>query len=250
LTRNGRDFDWLASALQAERQVFCPDMAGRGKSDFFSDPVFYSYPQYVADMTTMLARVGVTPAGTGPSSVDWVGTSMGGIIGMLLAAEPNTPIRRLVINDIGPFIPLSALKRIADYVGMAIEFADLAQLERHMRAIYAPFGITKDEDWQHMAEHGARVLPNGKLTLAHDPAIARNFSALKEDVDLWAVYDRIQCPTLVLRGTLSDVLSAGVADEMTRRGPCARLAQFSGVGHAPALTDAEQIRIVRDFLHS
>ena len=219
----------------------CPDMAGRGKSDFLADPSLYGYPQYIADMTALIARAGT-------SQVDWVGTSMGGIIGMLLAAAPNTPIQKLVINDVGPFIPLAGLKRIGDYAGMVVEFADLAQLERHIRAIYAPFGITRDEDWKRMAEHSAHTLPNGKLALAHDPAIAVNFRALTKDADFWDIYDRIRCPVLLLRGTLSDVLMTDVAQAMTQRGPRAKLVEYAGVGHAPALMEKDQIACIRDFL--
>jgi pimeloyl-ACP methyl ester carboxylesterase len=241
LTRNGRDFDRLAAVLDSTRRIFCPDMAGRGKSDWLSDPSLYGYSQYINDITALIAR-------TGAQQVDWVGTSMGGILGMLLAAEANTPVRRLIINDVGPFIPLPALQRIANYVGLLPEFADAAQAERHLRQIYAPFGIMKDEDWKHTTANSLRVLPNGKLTLAHDPAIAKNFSVLKEDISFWDVYDRIQCPTLLIRGALSDILSKDTADEMTRRGPKPKLVEFANVGHAPALVDAEQIAVVKEFL--
>ncbi len=243
LTRNGRDFDRLAAALQAQAQVFCPDIPGRGQSDWLPDPAFYAYPQYMSDMTALIAR-------TGASALDWVGTSMGGILGMLMAAQPNTPIRRLVINDVGPFIPLAALKRIGTYVSLLPEFVDSGALERHMRQIYAPFGITSDADWREMAEHGARVLPNGKITLAHDPAIGRSFLALHEDANIWDVYDRIQCPVLVLRGSQSDILSSATAEEMTRRGPKAQLHEWPGVGHAPALMDEAQIAVIARFLRS
>jgi pimeloyl-ACP methyl ester carboxylesterase len=241
LTRNGRDFDRLAVVLENWTRVFCPDMAGRGKSDWFADPTLYGYPQYIADSTTMIAR-------TGAGEVDWVGTSMGGIIGMLLAAEAKTPIRRLVINDVGPFIPLTALQRIASYVGVMPEFVDLEALERFARQIYAPFGITEDRDWQHIAKYSARELPNGRLTLAHDPAIAKNFFTLTADVDFWEIYDRIRCPVLLLRGKQSDILSSDTAQQMTERGPKARLVEFPTVGHAPALMDATQLAIIADFL--
>ncbi|HUY69382.1 MAG TPA: alpha/beta hydrolase [Alphaproteobacteria bacterium] len=243
LTRNGRDFDRLAEALSKERPVFCPDMAGRGQSDWLADPAFYGYPQYLADMTALIARAGA-------AQVDWVGTSMGGLIGMILAADPNTPIRKLVLNDVGPFIPLAALQRIGSYVGLMPEFPDAAAAERYMRQIYAPFGIAEDADWRHIVGCGIRQLPNGKLTLAHDPAIAKNFLALTQDVDLWAVYDRIQCPVLLLRGMQSDVLSHEVAEEMTRRGPGAHLVEFSNIGHAPALIDTTQIGLITNFLRN
>lgn len=244
LTRNGRDFDRLAAQLQSTRSVFCPDIVGRGKSDWLADTTLYAYPQYINDMTTMIARA--TQNNT--VQVDWVGTSMGGIIGMLLAAQPKTPIRRLVINDVGPYIPLASLKRISDYVGMVVEFADLAQLERHLRVIYAPFGITKDADWKNLVETSYRTLPNGKLALSHDPGIAKNFGSLDKDVDFWNLYDLIRCPTLLIRGAQSDVLPAEVAQKMTQCGPKAKLVTLPNIGHAPALMDQEQIGIVADFL--
>lgn len=242
LTRNGRDFDRLAAALEAAgRHVLCPDIVGRGQSDFLANPDLYIYPQYIADLTAFLAAKNLT-------QVHWVGTSMGGIIGMLMAAAPESPIGRLVLNDVGPFLPLAALQRIASYVGMPIEFADEAQLERYLRQIYAPSGVTRDEDWRHLVERSQRKLPNGKLALAHDPAIAKIFSTLDRDVDLWPYYDAIQAPTLLLRGETSDVLSAEVAEAMTQRGPKARLITYAGIGHAPALMDKNQIVDIQGFL--
>src|SRR6516162_1833985 len=179
LTRNGRDFDYLAQVLEVDgRQVFCPDIVGRGKSDWFANSVDYNYAQYLTDMTALIAR-------TGAESVDWVGTSMGGHIGMLLAAEANTPIRRLVINDIGPFIPLVAIRRVHAYVGQSPVFDDLEGVEKHMREIYASFGDLSDANWRHLARYGARTTPNNKLSLAWDPAIAVPFLALNQDVDFF-----------------------------------------------------------------
>lgn len=241
LTRNGRDFDHLAAALQAERHLFCPDIAGRGKSDWLSDPALYAYPQYMSDMTALIARAG-------GEQVDWVGTSMGGILGMLLAAVTNSPIRRLVVNDVGPFISLEALQRIGSYVNQFVEFDDFAAAERYMRQIYAPFGIEDDEDWRRLTEHSVRTLPNGKLGSHYDQAIGRAFLNLEKGVDLWGVYDRIRCPMLLLRGAQSDVLSSGIALEMTQRGPKPRLIEFPNTGHAPALIDPAQIGAIEEFL--
>ncbi len=242
LTRNGRDFDWLAEALQTTTRVFCPDIAGRGASDWLGDPSLYGYPQYVADMVAMIAR-------TGAEQVDWVGTSMGGIIGMLIAAQPNSPIRRLVINDVGAFLPLAALKRIGGYVGQDPAFADLAALEAYLRKVtMASFGITRAEDFRHLAHNSFRTRPDGALALAYDPKIADAFRALDKDVDLWPVYDRIRCPTLLLHGALSDILPSAVAEDMTRRGPRASCVTIENVGHAPALIDPAQIRVIQDFL--
>lgn len=241
LTRNGRDFDRLASVLGKNTTVYCPDVVGRGQSEWLKNPAGYNYAQYLADMTALIAR-------TGAPQVDWVGTSMGGLIGMMLAAQPNSPIRKLVINDVGPVIPLAGLKRIADYVGLQPEFSDVEAAERYLRKNYAPFGINHDDDWRHMATHSVRTLPNGKLTLAHDPGIALNFQTLTEDVNLWPAYDAIKCPTLVLRGAQSDIFAADTAQQMTERGAKAQLVTFPNVGHAPALMEPEQIDVVKAFL--
>lgn len=242
LVRNGRDFDYLARALAVDgRQVFCPDIVGRGKSDWLTNSDDYNYAQYLNDMTALIAR-------TGADSVDWVGTSMGGLIGMLLAAEANTPIRRLVINDVGPFIPLVALKRIGAYLGQNPVFDDLEAVEKYLREIYAPFGDLSDENWCHLARFGTRTMPNNKFGLAWDPAIAQAFLAAERDVDLWSIYDRVRCPVLVLHGLLSDILPASIAHAMTQRGPLAALVEFPKIGHAPALMDPKQIAVIAEFL--
>jgi pimeloyl-ACP methyl ester carboxylesterase len=242
LTRNGRDFDYLARGLEADgRQIFCPDIVGRGKSDWLANAADYNYAQYLTDMTALIAR-------TGAESVDWVSTSMGGLIGMLLAADTNTPIRRLVINDAGPFIPLIALKRIGAYVGQSPVFDDLAGVEKHMREIYAPFGDLNDENWSHLARYGARTMASNKLSLAWDPAIAQPFLAVDQDVDLWSAYERIRCPVLLLHGLQSDILPTPIAQEMTQRGPRAKLVEFPHIGHAPALMDPTQIAVIAEFL--
>lgn len=243
LTRNGRDFDELARILSTDAHVFCPDVVGRGKSDWLSSPAYYNYPQYLADMISLIARAGA-------ETVDWVGTSMGGIIGMLLAAEPRSPIRRLVVNDVGPVIPLPALRRIGSYVSATPDFADVRDVEKYLREIYASFGHLDDENWRHLAAHSTRILPNGRLALAHDPAIAEAFLAIDHDVDFWASYDRIRCPVLLLRGLQSDVLPASVAQAMTQRGPKAQLIEFPKTGHAPALMDPTQIAVIAEFLRS
>jgi pimeloyl-ACP methyl ester carboxylesterase len=242
LTRNGRDFDYLSLALEGDgRQVFCPDVVGRGKSDWLANPADYNYLQYLSDMTALIAR-------TGADSVDWVGTSMGGLIGMLLAAEANTPIRRLVMNDVGPYMPLVALKRIAAYLERSPLFDDLEGLEKYIREVYAPFGDLSDENWRHLARYSARTTPENKLGLAFDSAIAQAFLAVNQDVDLWWAYDRVRCPVLVLHGLDSDVLPGPIAQQMTQRGPRAQLVEFPKIGHAPALMDPAQITIVAEFL--
>jgi pimeloyl-ACP methyl ester carboxylesterase len=241
LTRNGRDFDALARALSRRFRVVCPDVVGRGRSQWLSHPEDYGYPLYLSDMAALIARLDV-------AEIDLVGTSMGGLIGMMLAAQPGTPIRRLVVNDIGPLIAKEGLDRIASYVGADPGFPDLAALEAYLRRISASFGQLTDAEWRHLAEHGARRRPDGSLGRAYDPGIAAAFATVTGDIDLWPVWDKIACPTLVLRGAQSDLLRAGDAAAMTRRGPKAKLVELPGIGHAPALMAAEQIAIVEDFL--
>jgi pimeloyl-ACP methyl ester carboxylesterase len=242
LTRNGRDFDYLAAALEADYRVICPDVVGRGRSEWLSHKADYGYPLYLADMTALLARSGV-------EQVDWVGTSMGGLIGMFLAAQPGTPIRKLVMNDVGPYIPKLGLERIAAYVGKPLRFGDLAEMERYVRVIAAPFGPLSDAQWHHLTMHSARQLENDEYTFAYDPGIAEPFKAAEiQDIDLWAVWDAVHCPVLVLRGAESDVLTHADAEAMSQCGPRARLVEFTGVGHAPALMAEDQIAVVRDWL--
>ena len=242
LARNARDFDDLAEALAKDRRLVCPDVVGRGLSDWLRDPSHYGYSQYLADMAALLARIGA-------ERVDWVGTSMGGLIGMMLAAMPGTPIRRLVMNDVGPFIPATALERLAGYVGADPSFDDPAALEQYLREIYQPFGALTDDKWRRMATHSTRKKPDGTLGLAYDPAIGAPFREQPlADVDLWAIYDAVQCPVLVLRGESSDLLSAETADAMRDRGPRATVVEVPGCGHAPSLTTDDQIAGIGHWL--
>ncbi len=241
LTRNGRDFDRLAAALSERWRIVCPDMPGRGRSDWLPAED-YGYPQYLADVTALMARLGTM-------EIDWVGTSMGGLIGMQLAAQDNSPIRRLVVNDVGPFIAKAGLERIAGYVGKDPTFATLDEVEAYLRRVHAPFGPLSDNDWRHLALQGYRRLEGGRFGLGYDPGLGLAFqSAEIKDIDLWALWDRIHCPVLVLRGAESDLLSSETAAAMQRRGPKAKLIEFSGVGHAPALMSEAQIGAVRDWL--
>jgi pimeloyl-ACP methyl ester carboxylesterase len=241
LTRNGRDFDALGQRLALRGPVAAPDMPGRGRSPWLADAADYNYPVYLGTVAALIARLGV-------EEIDFVGTSMGGIIGMMLACQPGSPIRRLVLNDVGPFIPVAALERIGSYVGLDPEFADLDQVERHLRAVHGAFGTLSDADWRHMAETSHRVRADGSLGLGYDPAIAKAFTdAPLADVDLWPFYDRIRCPTLVIRGASSDLLLPETAAEMTRRGPKAELYEVAEAGHAPALIDEAQIARIERF---
>ena len=242
LTRNARDFDTLAEALSDRYRVVCPDMPGRGQSAWLPASEDYAYPLYIADIVTLIARLDV-------AALDFVGTSMGGLIGILLAAMPGAPIRRLVVNDVGPVVPKDGIERIAAYVGLDPSFPDLDALEAALRRIHAPFGPLSDAQWRHMALHSARRKPDGGFGLAYDPKIAEPFKKQPiEDVDLWSSWDAISCPTLVLRGAQSDILRRQDADAMTQRGPKARLVEFAGIGHAPSLTAPDQIAAIGDFL--
>jgi len=244
LTRNGRDFDILAAGLQSEARVVCPDMPGRGASDWLAHPEDYSYPTYLGACAALIARLSV-------AEVDWVGTSMGGIIGMFLASLPGSPIRRLVLNDIGAVVAAEGLERLKTYVGFDPTFSDLAALEAELRRIAAPFGPLSDEQWRALARTSARRRPDGGLGWAYDPHIG---DALRvgeaRDVDLWAQWDAIKVPTLVIRGAESDILRHDDAVAMTQRGPRARLVELPGIGHAPALMAADQIALVRDFFRA
>jgi pimeloyl-ACP methyl ester carboxylesterase len=243
LTRNGRDFDELAKALQKKRRVACPDIVGRGRSDWLSDKSQYNFITYCADMTAFLARLRGT-------SVDWIGTSMGGQIGMILAAQPNTPIARLVLNDIGPFVPKEAPRRLLAYAGtQPAPFASLADAERYVREIYAPFGKLSDAQWAHLTLHSLREIDGGRYALAYDPDIVEPLKEMQRaDFHIWPLWDRIRCPVLVLRGKESDVLLESTVEEMKRRGPRIEVVEIDGVGHAPTLTDAKHVGIVRDWL--
>lgn len=241
LTRNGRDFDALAERLARRGSVLVPDMAGRGDSEWLADPADYGYPLYLADTAALIAR-------SGAAEVDFVGTSMGGIIGMMLAAQPGSPIRRLVVNDVGPLVPKAALERIAGYVGADPLFPDLAALERYCRLTYAEFGRLSDAEWRRFAEVSARPQAEGGYGLAYDPAIGRAFQGPLEDVSFWPVYDRIRCPVLVIRGGRSTLLTEETARAMAERGPRAACFTVPDAGHAPALLAPDQIAAIERFL--
>ncbi|MBK1697898.1 alpha/beta hydrolase [Rhodovibrio salinarum] len=243
LTRNGRDFDVLGEALSRTHRVLCPDVVGRGGSDWLPNEDAYGYPQYMSDMAAVIARGHA-------AAVDWIGTSMGGLIGMMLAAQPRSPIRRLVINDVGPFVPKAALKRLADYVGADPHFADFEAGLAYIKRVHAPFGDLSDAQWRHLASHSLRPDDQeGGYRLAYDPKIGAPFRdpAQIEDVDLWQLWDTIQCPVLVLRGAESDLLLPKTAQEMTQRGPQAELIEIPNCGHAPALMDDDQIGAITDW---
>ena len=243
LTRNGRDFDVLAAALSGHYRVVCPDVVGRGVSGRLRDPAGYGIPQYVADMVTLIARLEV-------ESVDWLGTSMGGLIGMALAAQPGTPVRRLVLNDVGPLVTVESLQRIASYVGADPTWASFDEALAYVKLISAPFGPLSEAQWQHLTESSVIRRADGRWGFRYDPAIAAPFKAAfaDRDIDLWPVYEAITCPTLVIRGAESDLLTRDTWQQMGRRGPRGKLAEIAGVGHAPMFQSDDQIAVVRDFL--
>ena len=244
LTRSGRDFDELARALCGHFRVVCPDLAGRGDSDKLADPLLYGVPQYLADMVTLIARLDC-------EALHWVGTSLGGLVGMALAAQPGSPIKKLVLNDAGPVVSRASLQRIAAYVGVVPRFPTLEKAEEYVRTISAPFGEHSDAEWRTLTEHWVRQLPDGSWRPHYDPRMALAFRAgmpEEGDLELWPLYDAIRCPTLVLRGAQSDLLSRDTTGGMARRGPKAKVVEIAGVGHAPTLMHADQIAIVRDFL--
>jgi len=248
LTRQGRDFDALAADLVAAgRRVVCPDVVGRGRSDWLADPMGYAVPTYVADMVTLLARLDA-------ERVDWVGTSMGGLIGMGVAALKGSPLRRLVLNDVGPRIQAEALQRIGAYLGQPARFATEEQAAQATWAISQGFGPHTPEQWLALTRPLLKPDASGGFVFRYDPAIAVPFRALTPELAalgeaaLWRAYDSLRLPTLLLRGALSDLLSVHTAHEMTLRGPRARLVEFPGIGHAPTLVQADQRQVVCDFL--
>jgi pimeloyl-ACP methyl ester carboxylesterase len=244
LTRQGRDFDILARAFARQGwRVVCPDLVGRGQSGWLTQPAGYTLVQYGADMNALLARLDV-------EEVDWLGNSLGGLVGMMLAAQPETPIRRLVLNDIGPFIPGTALRRLGLYLNAPPpRFVDLAAAERYVRTTLAPFGQLNDDQWRHLTEHSIRPDGKGGLLRHHDPEIAEAYRPWRlGSIAMWYLWDEVRCPVLLLRGADSDLLPDYTATEMTRRGPRAELIEFEGIGHLPALMTQDQIQPVLNFL--
>lgn len=257
LSRQGRDFDVLARAIVARGgegvRVVCPDIVGRGRSDWLKDPMGYGFPTYAADSVALLAQLK-------PKTLDWVGTSMGGLLGMIVAGQPGlplpTPVRRLVLNDVGPVVRWEAIQRIGTYIGNTGRFDSVEQAAAAMWAISTTFGPHTPEQWLELSRPMVKPIEggNGAVTLHYDPAIAVPFRALTEEsakqgeAAIWQVYDQIRAQTLLTRGAVSDLLSLETAQEMTRRGPHARLVEFAGIGHAPTFVAEDQVRVVTDFL--
>ena len=240
LTRNGRDFDVIAEALSDVYRVVCPDIVGRGRSDSLRDPADYNYPVYLNDLTTLLAKIGV-------ETIDWLGTSMGGILGMILASLPGSPVRKLVVNDVGCFIPKAAIERIGQYLGKDPPYDTIEALEADLRRV-SPFGELTDAQWRHLAVTSARQAEDGRWRFRYDPGIAKNFNAAPPvDVDLRAFWKNIHGPVLVVRGEHSDLLLAETLDEMRQR-PHTESLVVANTGHCPMLMEDRQVGAVRRFL--
>ena len=254
LTRQGRDFDVLARALVAHAdhpiRVVCPDVAGRGMSDWLADPQGYAIPQYAGDMLALLAQLK-------PQTLDWVGTSMGGLIGIGVCAHAQAvgaTVRRLVLNDVGPVLEWQSLLRIGSYLGRDMHFDTLQLAADALWAIASSFGPHTQPQWLELSRHMLKPDPAGGVRLHYDPAIALPFQEITQEVALqgeaaiWTLYDGITAQTLLVRGAESDLLSAQTAALMTQRGPKARLQEFAGVGHAPTFVAADQVDAVASFL--
>jgi pimeloyl-ACP methyl ester carboxylesterase len=241
VSRNGRDFDVLGEALSPTHRVIAVDMPGRGASQWLPDANDYVFPTYLTTLTALVAR-------SNAARVAWVGTSMGALLGMVMAAQRDTPVSRLVVNDAGPLIEPAAVARIRDYLGLAPTFATFAEAEAYIRAVSAPFGALTDAQWDHLTRTSVAQNADGRYAMTYDPGIAVPFRGTAAPPDLWPVWDAIRCPTLVLRGAESDLLSVATAQAMTARGPKARLVEFPGIGHAPMLLSADQTAPVVAFL--
>lgn len=254
LTRQGRDFDVLAQAMVARAghplRVVCPDVAGRGMSDWLADPQAYAIPSYTADMLALLKALK-------PQTLDWVGTSMGGLIGMAVCAHAQnvgTNVRRLVLNDVGPVLEWQSLLRIGSYLGKVMHFESLQDAADALWSVASSFGPHTPEQWLELSRHMLKADPKGGVRLHYDPAIALPFQSITQEVAtqgeaaVWALYDAITAQTLLVRGAQSDLLSQQTAQQMTQRGPKARLVEFAGVGHAPTFVAPDQVNVVVSFL--
>lgn len=249
LTGNGRDFDYLAPALvQDGYRVICPDMPGRGRSDFCANPLDYTHAQYAQDILALYAHLGITA----DSRIDWLGVSMGGLIGMRVAALPGSPIKRMILNDIGPEVPQAALDFINAVVSQLYRFATMDEFEKRLRETRGlSWGPVTDDQWKHMAKTSVRRLPDGILTYAYDPAIQQGFG--KEpigEVDLWTCWDSLDIPVLALRGANSLLFTQDIADKMMARSANMTFETIPDAGHVPSLMAPEQIDLIRRWLAS
>ena len=260
LTRNGRDFDDLALYLSNKgRYVLCPDVAGRGESAWFTNPKHYNFSQYINDMNALIARANT-------NHIDWIGTSMGGIIGMMMAALPNTPIRRLVLNDIGPQIPITGLKRLAKYAGKDPVFKSVDEAKNYFKTNYADFGISTEEQWDAFTEHSIKHRAPHLYRLKVDPGINnpsksflnlfteflkhphKSLEGIYYDIDLWSIWKNIRCPVLLIHGKHSDLLTPDIILEMRRTHPYIEVYEIEHAGHAPALLEQQNHETIYNWL--
>ncbi|MGB7192560.1 MAG: alpha/beta hydrolase [Collimonas pratensis] len=247
VTRVSDDFDQLARALCDTYRVVCPDVVGRGRSDWLRDPQYYVLPQYLNDVVTLLARLNA-------ETVDLVGTSMGGLIGIGLASLPDNPLRKLVLNDVGPTLNADAMGRIGEYIGADMRFPTFDEAAAYVRAISASFGPHTDAEWRKLAADVLHQNAGGEWTRHYDLKLAEPFKSTTpetfklSEILLWNAYKAITCPTLLVRGAQSDLLSPETAQLMTQCGPKVKLVELAGVGHAPTLLHTDQIEVVSDFL--
>ncbi len=243
ITRNARDFDYFAGKLCKDYRVVCPDVVGRGDSDHLGADEGYNYLQYNADMNALIARLGVT-------QVNWIGTSMGGIIGMVLASLPQSPIRRLVINDIGPEVSRDTLLTLSENMEPKEDFESLEDVEVYLRKIYNEFAPMTDDDWKQLTKHSCRRTRQGKWRLKTDKYVGEAFrkSITYLNVDMWDAWDRISCPVLILRGKDSSFLSEEIAEKMLATGPKTTLVEFENTGHTPTLRNDEQVNVIAEWL--
>ncbi|MEG0199688.1 MAG: alpha/beta hydrolase [Comamonas sp.] len=255
LSRQGRDFDVLAVELSRFARVICPDVVGRGESDWLQDPMAYQVPLYAADMLALLAQL----HHQAPIQIlDWVGTSMGGLIGMGLAGQPGlplpVPVRRLVLNDVGPVIEWGSLVRIGSYLGKSLHFSNFETAAAAMRLISTEFGPHSDQQWADFSRAMVKPDPSGGVVLHYDPRIAAPMAHMTQELAqageamLWQLYDQIQARVLLVRGAQSDLLSRATAQAMAQRGPKAHCTELEGVGHAPTLIAPGQVALLRKFL--
>ena len=247
LSRNSHDFDYLAAAMSNQYHVICPDMAGRGKSEWLGDPAQYNYATYVADCIALMAHLNIGAA-------HWVGTSLGGIIGMMIASMYPGKITRLVLNDIGSAVAAEGLRRIASYAGKDAFFPTMEAAEARAKTIFEPFGITQPDHWAHLMRHSFVKNTDGTVSFAYDQRIiepfrrdTENFTTIA-DIDLSVVWEGVSCPVLLIRGMKSDILRAETAQAMQKGKPNVQLIELPGIGHAPALMDANQIKMVAAWL--
>ncbi len=259
LTRNSRDFDGLAGYLSnKDRYVLCPDVVGRGESSWFTNPSNYTFPQYIADMNALIAR-------SGADTIDWVGTSMGGLIGMMMAAIPNSPIRRLVLNDIGPQIPIVGLKRLAKYAGKDPVFHTITEAKNYFKLNYEQFGELTEQQWDELTKHSIKYLPPNLHTINVDPGIRhpksgfqlfidilkhphKSLEGICFDVDLWSIWQKIRCPVLVIHGKRSDLLTEEIIIKMRQTHPYIEVYNIENAGHAPALLEEKTQEFIYNWL--